>query len=143
MLVCFHLLEVKDEVPYLLSTYPCDIGGKPISLEEVPEGGNRRGGDPYRFGALALGPGTEPVALNQVVEPGCPALPFNDSVNLLFEVGCHLVPLFAEAVGLLAKIPGFLPRDWGIRQLWVISGVASLVGFEPTTHCLEGSCSIL
>ena len=43
-----------------------------------------------------------------------PALPFNDSVGLVFDYGFHPVLLFAEAVGLLAKIPGFLPRDWRI-----------------------------
>ena len=40
------------------------------------------------------------------------------TLKVLFEVGRHLVLLFTEAVGLLAKIPGFLPGDWRTEQAW-------------------------
>lgn len=37
----------------------------------------------------------------------CLTLAFNESVELFLEIGHGLTLLFAEAAGLLAKIPGF------------------------------------
>ncbi len=65
--------------------------------------------------AFALGSGVEPVALNKAIELGCLALPLNNPIKLLFDSGFHPILLFAEVAGLLAKIPGFLPRYWRIR----------------------------
>ena len=74
-------------------------------LKEFSEGSHCCSGNRYRFLALALGSGIEPVALNQVVECGCPILSINNLVKLLLEVVCHLAPLFAEQVGLFVKNP--------------------------------------
>jgi hypothetical protein len=46
----------------------------------------------------------------------CLTLAFNESVEWSLEFGYGLILLLAEAAGLLAKIPGFLPGDWRTRQ---------------------------
>ena len=46
----------------------------------------------------------------KVIELVCLVFPFNDPVELVFDYGFQPFLFFAEAVDLLVKLLGFLPR---------------------------------
>jgi hypothetical protein len=71
-----------------------------------------------------IGAGAELVALDQSIEPGSPALGFNDMIQLLLKIYCHINPPdLQKATGLfhrafLTKQRVFLPFSEDFARFW-------------------------